>query len=77
MWIISGILLIGAIISLFEIPPLVKKKWWREIIVYLILLSVGMTLAILISKNVTIPTPIDLLTKLYSPVTNFFEKILS
>ena len=77
MWIISGILLIGAIISLFEIPPLVKKKWWREIIVYLILLSVGMTLAILISKNVTIPTPIDLLTKIYSPVTNFFEKILS
>jgi hypothetical protein len=77
MWIISGILLIGAIISLFEIPPLVKKKWWREIIVYLILLSVGMTLAILISKDVTIPTPIDLLTKIYSPVTNLFEKILS
>jgi hypothetical protein len=77
MWIISGILLIGAIISLIEVPPLVKKKWWREIIVYLILLSVGMTLAILISKDVTIPTPIDLLTKIYSPVTNFFEKILS
>jgi hypothetical protein len=77
MWIISGILLIGTIISLIEVPPLVKKKWWREIIVYLILLSVGMTLAILISKDVTIPTPIDLLTKIYSPVTNFFEKILS
>jgi hypothetical protein len=77
MWIISGILLIGAIISLFEIPPLVKKKWWREIIVYFILLSVGMTLAILISKNITIPTPIDLLTKIYRPVTNFMEKVLS
>ncbi|MBZ5752035.1 MULTISPECIES: hypothetical protein [Metabacillus] len=77
MWIISGILLIGAIISLFEIPPLVKKKWWREIIVYFILLSVGMTLAILISKDVAIPTPIDLLTKIYSPVTNFMEKFLS
>lgn len=77
MLVISGILLIGAIISLFEIPPLVKKKWWREIIVYFILLSVGMTLAILISANVTIPTPIDLLTKIYSPVTNFFESILS
>lgn len=77
MWIISGILLIGAIISLFEIPPLVKKKWWREIIVYFILLSVGMTLAILISKDVTIPTPIDLLTKIYSPITNFMEKVLS
>ena len=77
MWIISGILLIGAIISLFEISPLVKKKWWREIIVYSILLSVGMTLAILISNDVTIPTPIDLLTKIYSPVTNFMEKVLS
>ncbi|MCQ6276099.1 hypothetical protein JMM81_14310 [Bacillus sp. V3B] len=77
MFIIIGILLIGAIISFFEISPLVKKKWWREIIVYFLLLSVGLTLSILLIKNVTIPSPLDLIIKIYSPVTSFFERILS
>ena len=77
MWAIVGILLIGAIISFFEIPPLVKKKWWREIIVYFLLLSAGMTLAILLSKDVSIPTPVDWITKIFSPITSYFERILS
>jgi len=73
MWSIIGILSIGIFISLFEIPPLIKKKWWREIIVYFLLLSAGLTLCILLSKNVTIPTPMDLITSIYSPVTSLFE----
>ncbi len=55
MWAILGILFIGAIISLFEIPPLIKKKWWREVIVYFLLLSGGLTLSVLLSMNVPIP----------------------
>jgi hypothetical protein len=77
MWAIVGILLTGAIISFFEIPPLVKKKWWREIIVYFLLLSAGMTLAILLSKDVSIPTPLDWITKVFSPISSYFERILS
>ncbi|MBT2700865.1 hypothetical protein J7E79_26435 [Bacillus sp. ISL-40] len=77
MWSIVGILSIGAIISFFEIPPLVKKKWWREMIVYFLLLSTGITLAILLSKDVPIPTPLDWITKFFSPVTSYFERILS
>jgi hypothetical protein len=77
MWAIIGILLTGAIVSFFEIPPLVKKKWWREMIVFLLLLTAGMTLAILLSKDVTIPSPLDWITKFFSPVSAFFERILS
>lgn len=77
MWAIIGIIFTGIVISLFEIPPLVKKKWWREIIVFFLLLSAGLLLSILLSKNITIPTPIDLLMNIYSPVTTFVERILS
>ncbi|MEH7180004.1 hypothetical protein [Neobacillus vireti] len=77
MWAIFGIILIGAIISLYEIPSLVKKKWRREMIVYFLLLSAGMTLAILLSKDVSIPTPLDLLTEIFSPITFYFDRILS
>jgi hypothetical protein len=34
-------------------------------------------LSILLSMHVTIPSPIDLITKIYSPVTNFIERIMS
>lgn len=77
MWASLGILFIGAIISLFEIPPLIKKKWWREVIVYFLLLSGGLTLSVLLCLNVSIPSPLELIIKIYSPVTNFIERILS
>jgi hypothetical protein len=34
-------------------------------------------LSILLIKNITIPTPLEWITKMYSPITNFFERILS
>jgi hypothetical protein len=74
---ILGILAIGVIISLFEIPPLIKKKWWKEIIVYFLLLSAGLFFSVLLSLNIAIPTPIDFISKIYSPVTNFIERMLS
>jgi predicted membrane protein len=74
---IIGILLIGAIITFFEIRSFVKKKYLREVIVYFLLLLPGLTFASLLIKGVTIPTPIDLLTKIFSPVTAFVERILS
>lgn len=77
MWAIVGILFIGAIISFFEIPSLIKKKWWREMIVYFLLLSTGMILAILLSKDVSIPAPLDWITKIFNPITSYFERIMS
>jgi hypothetical protein len=41
------------------------------------LLLVGMTLSILIIKDISIPTPIDWITKIYSPLAHFMDRILS
>jgi hypothetical protein len=77
MWEIVGISLIGAVISLLEIPPLLKKKWRREMIVFLTLLLMGLTLSILLSKKISIPNPTDFIVEIYKPVANFVERILS
>lgn len=77
MWAIIGMLTTGVVISLFEIPPLVKKRWWREIIAYFLLLSIGMTFAVLLCLKINIPTPLNWIEKIYSPVTSFVERILS
>lgn len=71
------IFLIGVMISFFEIPALIKKKRWREITTYFLLLAVGLTLSVLVAFDVTIPSPIDWINKFYSPVTSFMERILS
>jgi hypothetical protein len=77
MWIAIGIIAMGALISVFEVPPLVKKKLWKDIIIYFFFLTNGMILSILVSLGVKIPTPLDLITKIYSPFSKMLEKILS
>lgn len=77
MWVASGILIIGAVIAFFEIWRLAKKKWWKEISVFSLFLSAGLTLAILLTLNVPIPTPFDWITKIYNPISSFFERLLS
>ncbi|TKH03695.1 hypothetical protein FC682_16665 [Peribacillus simplex] len=77
MWAIIGTVFTGAIISYFEIPQLIKNKCWREISVFILLILVGMTLSILLIKDVTIPNPLDWITKIYNPFASFMERILS
>ncbi len=69
MWAIIGLLMIGGVISLFEILPLIKQKNWREVTVFFILLSIGLLLNILLVLRIEIPTPLDLLNQLYKPFT--------
>lgn len=75
MWAIIGTVFTGAIISYFEIPQLFKNKCWREISVFILLLLVGMTLSILLIKDVTIPNPLDWITNIYNPFTSFMERL--
>lgn len=77
MWKIIGILFSGVLISILEVPALVKEKSWREITVFFIILGVGLTLTILLTKNVPIPTPVDWIVKIYRPIAAFFEQILA
>lgn len=77
MWITIGILAIGALISLFEVPPLVKKKLWKDIVIYFVFLTIGMVLSILMSRGVEIPTPLDWITKVYSPFIKIIEQLFS
>lgn len=77
MWGIIGILVIGVIISFLELPPLVKNKDRKEITVFFLLLLIGIGFNLLLSINVEIPNPTYTLIKIFSPVNDFVEKILS
>ena len=63
-----GTLLVAAVILFIEVPPLMEKKYKKELIVFSILLIFGVGLGVAYSFDVQIPNPIDLLTFIYKPL---------
>jgi hypothetical protein len=51
------IMLLGVflIIALLEVPGLVKKQYWRELIVFGFFLSIGLILSMLLTLGVKFP----------------------
>ncbi len=49
------VLMIFAAIGIIEIPGLVKKKYWKELSAFLVLLGLGLMLIVLIWFGVKIP----------------------
>lgn len=52
-------LLLSAFIGviLFEVPSLIRKKHWRELVVFSIFLSIAFVMALLPTIGVKIPSP--------------------
>lgn len=44
-------------VILFEVPSLIRKKQWRELIVFSILLSIAFVMALLQTIGVKLPNP--------------------
>ncbi|MGX2959674.1 hypothetical protein JNUCC23_10480 [Peribacillus sp. JNUCC 23] len=65
-----GILLIATVILLIEVPPLLEKKYKKELLVFSILLVIGVGLSIAQGLGKTIPNPMDLLTYMFKPLND-------
>lgn len=65
-----GILLIAAVILRIEVPLLLQKKHKKEMVVFLFLLFIGISLAILQGFGKPIPNPMELLTFIFKPINN-------
>ncbi len=69
-----GILIIGAVIVISEVPPLLKRKLIKEVIIFSILLFLGILISILLSFGVAVPNPLDFLKYALKPLTNIIIK---
>lgn len=68
-----GILLLATVIVVLEVPPLLKNKLKKELIVFTILLVIGVVSSILYSFNVKFMSPVDLLSYILEPIYNLFS----
>lgn len=74
---IFGILAAAVVIAMLEAPALFKRRLFKELWIYLILLGIGTSVCIMLSLNMKLPNPIDLLTAIYKPFYVMLDKLLS
>lgn len=63
-----GILIIAAVILFMEVPQLLEKKYTRELVVFLILLTIGVGLSITLGFGKVFPNPLELLSYIFKPL---------
>lgn len=71
-----GILLIATAIVWFEVPSLLDKKHKKELLTFSVFLTIGVVLGMVLAFGKTIPTPMDLLTFLFTLFTNLIAPLL-
>jgi hypothetical protein len=77
MWAISGILIVGGIITCMEAPFLVRKKLIKELCIFLVLMFMGVTLIILETLRIQLPNPLDWITAFNKPISDFIFGMLT
>ena len=71
---ILGILFVFSVIIWLEVPDLVQKKLWRELIAFSVLVLIGMLLTIPMTLGINIPSPNDALAVLFKPFAAWMKQ---
>lgn len=69
------ILIISAVIAFAFIPTLKKNKETKTIVIFSIFLLLGTALNIAILLKVKIPSPLDLITYIISPIKDYIVSL--
>lgn len=76
MWTVAGIFAVGILFALVEVPSLRNRKLKREMAAFFSLLFIGVGLGIAQSKQINIPNPLDWISMIYKPVSDWLMSIL-
>lgn len=76
MGVILSVLIIATLAGLIELPQLLRKQLIAESWVFSSLLFIGSVLCILHFEKVRLPNPLDWITYIYQPVSQFVFSIL-
>ncbi len=69
------ILIISSIIAFAFIPKLKKNKETKTIVIFSIFLLIGAALNIGVSLKLKIPSPLDLITFIFSPIKDLIVSL--
>lgn len=76
MWYVFGIIMVSIGITIYEVPNLLKKNSKKELVVFSILLILALALSIAEILYEDLPNPLDGITMIYKPVSDFLFDLL-
>lgn len=68
------VLILGTVLCIVEIPKLKREHSIKELLIFLSLLALGITMAILRSLDIDLPVPSDWISWVYSPIAKLLEE---
>ena len=74
IWLLS---LMFIFIIALEVPALIKKKLWRELTTFSVLLLIGMIYSYGQLLDLPLPNPTDGIEAVFKPVGEYLQKLLS
>ncbi|MGE7694546.1 hypothetical protein ACQKNC_10555 [Lysinibacillus sp. NPDC094177] len=69
------ILIISTVIAFAFIPKLIKNKETKTIVIFSIFLLIGAALNIGVSLRINIPSPLDWITFIFSPIKDLIVSL--
>lgn len=66
----------SVILCVAEVPKMRRKKEYKELAVFSVILCFGIVIAVLKSLDITVPNPADFVDVIYSPVTSLMKGVL-
>jgi hypothetical protein len=62
------LVMVFLIITIFEVPGMIQKKYWKELITFGILLFFGFCLSLLMVLGIALPNVTSLITQLFQSI---------
>ncbi|AZS13427.1 hypothetical protein [Paenibacillus lutimineralis] len=74
---LSSLIILGVtgLIIRFDVPSLMKNKYTKDLWVFSILLLIGVTMNVIVNVFQNVPTPLNALTTLFTPLNNLLEYV--
>ncbi|MGB9803624.1 hypothetical protein [Desulfofundulus sp.] len=74
---VALLVVIFILIIALQVPPLVKKKMWRELVAFSVLLLIGMIYSFGLALKIPLPNPARAVEAVFAPLTNLIQKALT
>ncbi|MCS7464708.1 hypothetical protein N0M98_31925 [Paenibacillus doosanensis] len=71
---IQTISLLAAVLlaAILQLPPLIRKGWFREAAVFSVLLALGTLCSVAAVRLIDVPSPLIVLKIVYDPISRLF-----
>lgn len=71
MWGTFAVLFVAAAVGMIELPPLFRKRWYKEAAVHIASLLAGTVLSVIAIRLIALPSPLNIIVTVFKPINDW------